>query len=474
MQNLSLKLYIFFAVALIATNALYLRSPRFYNEFYSFSRHEVSGIEYTEQQLWFESQLVDHFNPQNTHTFPQRYWVSADYYEPGTGPIFLYICGEYTCPGINQERLYPVQLAQEHKALFVVLEHRFYGFSQPFSDLSTQNLAYLTVEQALEDLAYFIGWFKVNSGYQITAQQPWITIGGSYPGALSAWFRYKYPHLTVGAWAASAVVNAITDFPDFDNQIFLSANKSGPECPAIIQNLTAYFETQLYDTPVVVQKEFQGRFGQNATYLSREELLWYIADVFVESVQYGGRESLCEFLTNITDYQTLVTQTIDFIVKNGDPRSYGSYFLKNSTFSPDTMDLGRQWLYQVCSQFGWLQTPSSTAQNAMRSQKVNLQFYKQFCQNVFGIPIWPESDAINLELGGINLQATKLIMTNGAEDPWQWASKTNSSGDIDSLYIDCDDCAHCVDLYTPTDSDSQQLKDARTQIAAKLNEFLSS
>jgi hypothetical protein len=36
-----------------------------------------------------------------------------------------------------------------------------------------------------------------------------ITIGGSYPGALSGWFRYKYPHLTVGALASSGVVNAI-------------------------------------------------------------------------------------------------------------------------------------------------------------------------------------------------------------------------------------------------------------------------
>ncbi len=38
---------------------------------------------------------------------------------------------------------------------------------------------------------------------------PWIVVGGSYPGALSAWFRYKYPHLTIGSIASSAVVQAI-------------------------------------------------------------------------------------------------------------------------------------------------------------------------------------------------------------------------------------------------------------------------
>ena len=54
-----------------------------------------------------------------------------------------------------------------------------------------------------------------------------ITIGGSYPGALSAWFRYKYPHLTVGALAASAVVEAVLDFDKFDQQVRESSSISG-------------------------------------------------------------------------------------------------------------------------------------------------------------------------------------------------------------------------------------------------------
>lgn len=43
-----------------------------------------------------------------------------------------------------------------------------------------------------------------------------IHMGGSYPGGLSAWFRYKYPHLTVGGLASSGVVNPILDFGMFD------------------------------------------------------------------------------------------------------------------------------------------------------------------------------------------------------------------------------------------------------------------
>jgi len=37
-------------------------------------------------------------------------------------------------------------------------------------------------------------------------------MGGSYPGALASWFRYKYPHLTVAGIGSSGVVNPILDF----------------------------------------------------------------------------------------------------------------------------------------------------------------------------------------------------------------------------------------------------------------------
>jgi len=61
----------------------------------------------------------------------------------------------------------------------------------------------------LKDIAFFIEELKRNKLYNISPANSWITIGGSYPGALSAWFRSKYPHLTVGALASSAVILAV-------------------------------------------------------------------------------------------------------------------------------------------------------------------------------------------------------------------------------------------------------------------------
>lgn len=54
---------------------------------------------------------------------------------------------------------------------------------------------------------------------RLNADNPWFTFGISYSGALSAWFRLKFPHLTCGSLASSAVVEAVQDFTDFDRQV---------------------------------------------------------------------------------------------------------------------------------------------------------------------------------------------------------------------------------------------------------------
>ena len=147
--------------------------------------------------------MIDHFNMLDGRTYKQRYWVSDQYWD-GKGPIFIYICGEYRCT-VPSTRLFPFMVGSQYNAKFMVLEHRFYGDSQPFEDWSLKNLTYLSSEQGLADLAYFIG--KMNSdGVEV------VVVGGSYPGAMSAWFRSRYPHLTVASWASSAVVQPIVDF----------------------------------------------------------------------------------------------------------------------------------------------------------------------------------------------------------------------------------------------------------------------
>lgn len=46
-----------------------------------------------QQQYWF-SQILDHYNYASSETWQQRYFVYDDHFNPATGPVILYICGE--------------------------------------------------------------------------------------------------------------------------------------------------------------------------------------------------------------------------------------------------------------------------------------------------------------------------------------------------------------------------------------------
>lgn len=78
------------------------------------------------------------------------------------------------------------QLAQATNGIGVVLEHRYYGTSFPTPDLSTENLRFLTTDQALADTAYFAEHvvFEGLEDCELTAPNvPYIAYGGSYAGA---------------------------------------------------------------------------------------------------------------------------------------------------------------------------------------------------------------------------------------------------------------------------------------------------
>lgn len=69
---------------------------------------------------------------------------------------------------------------------------------------------FLTSEQALADLAFFISSF--NKNLSLSDSTKWIAMGGSYPGSLAAWMRLKYPHLVHGAVSTSGPLLAVLDF----------------------------------------------------------------------------------------------------------------------------------------------------------------------------------------------------------------------------------------------------------------------
>lgn len=79
--------------------------------------------------------------------------------------------------------------AQQQNGSTVILEHRFYGLSNPKPDLTVESLQYHTIQQAIEDLVYFAnnanlpmpGGDRLSPSYA-----PWVLVGGSYAGKFAS------------------------------------------------------------------------------------------------------------------------------------------------------------------------------------------------------------------------------------------------------------------------------------------------
>jgi len=51
----------------------------------------------------------------------------------------------------------------------------------------------------------------------------------------------------------------------------------------------------------------------------------------------------------------------------------------------------------------------------MRSAQLDLNFYKDWCADIFGAGVWPFISRVNVEFGGLTLETDNLYMSNGDE-----------------------------------------------------------
>ena len=95
-----------------------------------------------------------------------------------------------------------VELAPQVGALLLAIEHRYYGPSTPNEDYSSENLRFLSSEQALGDIAHFHS--QMSEEFKLKDSNKWVSFGGSYPGMMAAMARLRYPHLFHAAVSSSS------------------------------------------------------------------------------------------------------------------------------------------------------------------------------------------------------------------------------------------------------------------------------
>ncbi|KAK9285099.1 hypothetical protein L1049_024284 [Liquidambar formosana] len=404
-------------------------------------RKAQHGNYLTSEELWF-NQTLDHFSPFDHRQFRQRYYEFLDDFRAPDGPIFLKICGESSCNGIAND--YISVLAKKFGAAVVSLEHRYYGKSSPFKSHTTENLKYLSSKQALFDLAAFRQYYQESLNMKLNklnVENPWFVFGISYSGALSAWFRLKFPHLTCGSLASSAVVLAVYNFTEFDQQIGESA---GAECKAALQETTQLVEQRLTTNG----KALKSLFGAAELKID-SDFLYFLADAAVIAFQYGNPDKLCSPLVQakkagedlVEAYATYVKEY--YLESFGvSVQTYNQQHLKDTAVSEESSD--RLWWFQVCTEVAYFQVAPSN--DSIRSSKVDTRYHLDLCKNVFGQGVYPDVDATNIYYGGTKIAGSKIVFTNGSQDPWRHASKQTSSPDMPSYIISCHNCGHGTDM----------------------------
>mmetsp|Transcript_76060 Transcript_76060/g.105131 ORF Transcript_76060/g.105131 Transcript_76060/m.105131 type:complete len:221 (-) Transcript_76060:56-718(-) len=207
-----------------------------------------------------------------------------------------------------------------------------------------------------------------------------------------------------------------------------------------------------------------------------DDFMFYYADIFVESVQYGNRTNLCQlFKDNESSSDAEIFQAIvDFGAKvpGVTPPDYDTVnILSNTTVDP--YSAGRPWTYQYCTEFGFYQVPSHD--HVMRSHLLDYSYWPEMCERTFkGWKGEAHDWQSSIDLGGFNIGGTNMFLTNGNEDPWKWVTQRETRPELNQIAREamCDDCGHCGELYTPTENDPKELKAIRLEIDAWIDELL--
>jgi len=392
------------------------------------------------------------------------------------------------------------ELAKEHKALMVSLEHRFYGESYPTDDMSVENLSYLTSEQALADLARFIEYIssltkesalKSNPPLKAkfsAANSKWVSFGGSYPGNLATWLKLKYPSSVAGTVGSSAPVQADYNFYRYA-QVVGAALKydligGSDQCYDIVEKAVAELHdlvtlTVPYGSSENVPASLKPCTDMNDEY----DLYAYESNIFGNfqgTVQYNMQMSgaatvadLCSELTS--DAHSSPLGALDAMVgkyfaSSGEDSCIASSWsemigeLKEEAF--DGSSAMRQWIWQSCNEFGYFQTTEGDGHPFTSLTSCSLKIAgEEMCKQSYGIEeYWgPQKSgdgkkyASTETYGSRSVQGANITIPNGNMDPWHSLGVVNATGEFyepaeltrSENVVFIDGTAHCRDMYAP-------------------------
>ncbi|XP_020257554.1 lysosomal Pro-X carboxypeptidase-like isoform X2 [Asparagus officinalis] len=433
------------------------------------SQSNLNEISSSGYKFYNYSQTIDHFNyrPESYDIFQQRYAINDKYWggAKNNSPIFVYTGDEASLESVIRSAGFLVDNAPHFQALLVVIEHRYYGESNPFGSRkqayqNTSTLGYFSSTQALADYAQLITELKKN----LSANNcPVIAMGGSYGGMLASWFRLKYPHIVIGAFASSAPILYFDDITPENGYLSIVTKdfqETSKSCYRTIRE--SWFEIDKFGLEINGLSVLSQIFHTCRPLNNTPELKDALASIYSAAAQYDDPTTqpvnlLCSGIDGAFDEATILERVFTGITPWNGKKQCFDIDVYNIDDSASETAIG--WYWQTCSEMV-MPIGCDSNDTMFQAQPFNIYNYTMDCQKKWGVT--PRPHWMTTEFGGHNIKSvlrnfgSNIIFSNGLRDPYSSGGVLcNISDTIVAIYTT--QGSHCLDILPATPADPEWL-----------------
>ncbi|KAL4715349.1 hypothetical protein ACJJTC_015120 [Scirpophaga incertulas] len=439
------------------------------------------------EERWIDVRL-DQFSTTNNASFPLRFYYNK--LNATDKHMVLFVGGEWSVSTNWVTAGFPYDLASIIGASMFYPEQRYYGHTRPTADTEVESLRYLTTDNALRDLAQFIGYIKSDAfenGQYKSGKV--VLVGCSSAGMKSTWLKQMYPHLVDVVVSHSGPLIVKENFPEYLEVVTTVMRAEGGEaCTSSVKQAvndviaaTATFEgrqliSNMFNTCTILDSN-----APLDLFTLFNDAITYAFSALVQYAAPGDVAAACKELTD-PSIPSAMRRMANWVNKNrpNPSKCFETRYMVTVDARRDpsynsTEKGTRLFAYKWCTEYGWIQTTDSKAQ--IFNNTIPLDFNYDICKDYFTTNINQFRLQQNIArthefFGGLKHIPQHVISVQGTADPWHVLGPTRQQNTPTTPVYILEGSAHCRATDALNINDSEEMRKVKLQIVDNVKAFL--